>query len=191
MCTTPHNPNNVDLSRDVLFYLTTPEKSKLDVERTDKNVWPSLNVAINILEKIKEKATGILGDQNIINDQLIRLKALRCWFMTQRNIAAWIFGVYGYINTNNNSVKKEKINLVRDMINKEIKNSEELISLLNSDVEFIALTDKGETPLVYGDNLKELLKVRIELMKEHINDEPAIDPNYIEKKAGEIINSFI
>ncbi|UCE08199.1 MAG: hypothetical protein JSW07_09315, partial [bacterium] len=38
ICTTPHNPNNVDLSRDVLFQLTTPEKSRSDLQRIDQNV---------------------------------------------------------------------------------------------------------------------------------------------------------
>ena len=36
ICTVPHNPNNVDISRDVLFQLTTAaEKSKVVLQRID------------------------------------------------------------------------------------------------------------------------------------------------------------
>ncbi len=74
------------------------------------------------------------------------------------------------------------------MIHKEIENSKELIRLLETDIDFMALTDQGETPLIYGSNLRELLSMRIELMQKHIDDEPYIDHNYIERKAGELID---
>ena len=186
-CTTPHNPNNVDLSRDVLFQLTTPEKSRLNMERIDQNVWEPLDTAIRILEEINGEAAKELGEQNVIKDQLIRLKALHCWIMTQRNVAAWITGVYSYLNTSDDAEKASAKELLKDMIGKEIENTEQLAEILDSGVEFMSMTDKGETPLIYGSNLKELLPKRIELMKKHIDDEPFIDPDYIEKQAGEMI----
>ncbi len=187
ICTTPHNPNNVDLSRDVLFYLTTPEKCQTNIERIDKNVWAPLDQAISILSKVEQAAAQKLGTKNVVHDQLIRLKALRCWFMTHRSVAAWVAGVYGYVNTKNSAEKKSAKRLLAEMIEKEIANTEVLVELLDSDVEFMAMTDKGETPLIYGDNLKALLPKRIALMREHANDEPFIDANYIEKKAGEML----
>ena len=54
-------------------------------------------------------------------------------------------------------------------------------------VEFMAITDKGETPLVYGNNIDVLLIKRLALMTLHIDDEPYIDHAYIERKAGEPI----
>jgi len=187
MCTTPHNPNNVDLSRDVLFQLTTPEKSRIDVERIDENVWKPLGQAIEILDTIKEKALQVHGSNSIIIDQWVRLKALHCWLMTQRNVAAWIAGVYGYMESENETEKAECRDSIKDLINKEILNSEELINLLETNVEFMAITDIGETSLMYGSNLVELLPRRIELMKEHINDVPFIDHDYIERKAGVVL----
>lgn len=187
MCTTPHNPNNVDLSRDVLFQLTTPEKCKLDVERIDSNLWEPLNEAIQLLDDSKVEAAQQLGENNVIRDQLIRLKALYCWFMTQRNVAAWIAGVYGYMQAEDDSEREAYRDPLRDMIRKEIRNSEELIKLLETNVEFMAMTDQGETPLMYGINLKELLRKRIELMQIHIDDKPFIDHGYIERKASEFI----
>ena len=56
MCTTPHNPNNVDLSRDVLFTLLTPEKSAQDLERIDAHVWLPLNHAIDLLASCEADA---------------------------------------------------------------------------------------------------------------------------------------
>ncbi|MDD4646497.1 MAG: hypothetical protein PHY99_10970, partial [Bacteroidales bacterium] len=178
MCTTPHNPNNVDLSKDVLFTLTTAEKSKLDVERIDKNVLPGLTEAIRILEGVNDPAP-------IITDQLVRLKALRCWITTQRNIAVWVESVYGFMNATEPAVKKQhKLNL-QAMMTFEMKNTREVIDLFDSGVEFIAMTDQGETPLIYGNNLPELMEKRIEMMKTYFNDDPYIDMNYIERKAGE------
>lgn len=181
MCTTPHNPNNVDLSRDVLFQLTTPEKSRKDVERMDLFVWKPLDRAIQLLSENTE-------EKNVIRDQLIRLKALRCWFMTQRNVAAWIAGVYGYMEATNEKSRKKEKEFILCMIEKEIRNSHELIDLLESGIEFMAMTDIGETQLVYGDNLKDLLLKRIQLMEKHKNDEPYIDHNYMERKAVELIH---
>jgi hypothetical protein len=186
MCTTPHNPNNVDLSRDVLFHLTTPDKSKLDLERIDENVWDPLSKAINVLEqKISGKTDSVKN--KVIYDQLIRIKALKCWMMTQRNIAAWITGVYGYMNSKNEKNKIEQQQIVVDLIHREIENSKLLIGLLDSGIEFMAMTDTGETPLIYGKNLKKLLKARIAIMEKHVNDKPFIDHHYIERKAGEMI----
>jgi protein subunit release factor B len=101
MCTTPHNPNNVDLSRDVLFQLTTQEVCQVNVERIDQNVWKPLNEAIRILKEIESDAIKKFGEINVITDQLIRLKALHCWFMTQRNVASWIANVHGYLKSEN------------------------------------------------------------------------------------------
>jgi hypothetical protein len=185
MCTTPHNPNNVDLSRDVLFHLTDPEKSDRDMERIDANVWGPLNSAITELEQALNKAPSDPGESTVLYEQWIRIKALKCWMTTQRNIAAWITGVYGYMNAGNEKSKSAARKRVVDLIQQEIDNSNALCELLDSGVEFMAMTDQGETPLVYGKNLKELLKVRISLMEKHIHDEPFIDHGYMERKAGE------
>jgi hypothetical protein len=190
MCTTPHNPNNVDLSRDVLFILTTPEKSKVNVQRIDQNCWQAIDEAIKILNGIEKEAAQKLGSKNVIHDQLIRLRALRCWIMTQRNVAAWITGVYGYMDAATDNEKTKAKALLDDMIQKEIENTEYLTDLLKTDIEFMATSGMGETQLVYGDNLLELLPRRIALMKKHMDDEPYIDPDYIEKKAGQPISDF-
>ena len=187
MCTTPHNPNNVDLSRDVLFQLINSDNCFNDVERIDKNVLPAIDKAINILVTINVDSSITLGDKNIISDQLIRIRALKCWFITQRNVGDWVTSVYGYLG---NKTKTERLKYRKQLnmlILKEINNSSELVKLFNSNVEFMAITDQGETPLVYGENIKSHLIKRINLMKKHINDEPWIDMDYIERKSAELI----
>jgi hypothetical protein len=187
MCTTPHNPNNVDLSRDVLFRLTTAEKSRVDVERIDRGVWAPLDRAIARLESAAPKAEATLGARNVIADQTARLQALRCWLMTQRNVAAWVAGVYGWMEASSAARKQRYRAMLDDMIEKEIANSEALMRLADAGVEFMATTDKGETPLMHGRNLKELLRRRVRLMARHKDDEPFIDHEYTMRMAGRVL----
>ena len=48
----------------------------------------------------------------------------------------------------------------------------------------MATTDLGESPLMHGRNLKDLLARRIALMERHAKDDPFIDPGYMERMAG-------
>ncbi len=181
MCTIPHNPNNVDLSKDVLFTLTTPERSHEDALRIDKNVLPKLVEAVRMLEAVKDPSA-------IVADQTVRLKALKSWMTTQRNIAVWVDSVYGFMNASDSTDKLKYKSAMQEMMKLEIANSEEVIELFKSGLEFIALTDKGETPLMYGINLPELMVRRIAMMKAHLDDDPFIDHNFIERMAGTPIN---
>jgi hypothetical protein len=187
MCTTPHNPNNVDLSRDVLFQLTTAEDCRLTVERIDENLWKPIDMAIAALDAVREEAAAELGEPNVIEDQFVRCSALRCWFMTQRNVAAWIAGVHGCLSADDDVARARWRAMLRDAMTREIENSGCLAELLGSRIEFMSLTDQGETPLVYGENLKALLTRRIALMEAHLDDEPFIDPDYIERNAGMVL----
>ena len=187
MCTTPHNPNNVDLSRDVLFQLTTRESCQKDLIRFDAHVWTPLDRGISRLEACCDEANDALGVKNVIYDQWIRLRALRCWLRTQRSVAAWVVSVHGFLDAR--KVKDTEAmahcqTVLHDTMLEEIVNSEELIELLASGIEFMATTDQEETPLIHGRNLKELLQKRIRLMRAHLHDEPWIDPQYIERRAS-------
>ncbi|MBN1541782.1 hypothetical protein JW992_06520 [candidate division KSB1 bacterium] len=185
MCSTPHNPNNVDLSRDVLFQLTTLEKCRKILERIDGNLWDPLDRAIARLEKRMAEADASLGTTNVVRDQAIRLRALKCWFMTQRNVAAWVVGVHGYLRGENETERENSREILKKAIRAEIENTRELQQLYGSGIEFMIISGQGETPLVYGDNIAELFPLRIQLMEKHIDDEPYFDDNYIVRKAGE------
>jgi hypothetical protein len=186
MCTTPHNPNNVDLSRDVLFRLVEPAQAAKDVERMDANVWPPLDAAIAILEPLARAASEV-ARPGILTDQLVRLTALRCWLETQRNLAAWVAGVYGWMETTDATAKANHRARLADAIDREMKNSRRLHALCDSPVEFIATTDLGESPLIHGRNLKQLLETRLALMERHKGDEPYIDHDYMMRIAGQVM----
>jgi hypothetical protein len=79
--------------------------------------------------------------------------------------------------------------VVDRMIAKEVANSRDLMDLLDSGVEFMATTDLGESPLMHGRNLKDLLARRIALMERHAKDDPFIDPGYMERMAGRMPGS--
>jgi hypothetical protein len=187
MCTTPHNPNNVDLGRDVLFRLIDPAQARRDVERMDANVWTPLDAATARLQSAVDEAAATLGAGNVIADQLARLEALRCWLETQRNVAAWVWAVYGWLEAADEHARAEHRRVLTDAIRREVANSRRLSALLDGGVEFMATTDLGETPLIHGRNLKDLLARRIGLMERHVDDDPFIDHGYMLRKAAQVL----
>ncbi|MFQ5772759.1 MAG: hypothetical protein ACE5HX_19645, partial [bacterium] len=85
-------------------------------------------------------------------------------------------GVFAYLNTHDVTAKKKWRGYLDEMIDKEIKNANELLELWQtSDVEFMVISDRGETSFIYGENFGELLQIKIELMKKYRLIEPRID----------------
>ncbi len=180
MISPPHNPANVDLMRDVLFELTTPDKCLLAVERMDKSMWRLINQAMAIYTKVIHQLPEDDPAQKLFIDQFDRLRALKCWFRTHRNVAAWIAGVHGYLENSDEKIRTERSQLVKEMVLDEIENTRELLELWQtSEVDFMVISGYAETPLIHGENFGELLKRRIELMTGRENDEPYIDPDYM------------
>ncbi len=180
MISPPHNPANVDLMRDVLFELSTPEKCLLAVERMDQAMWDLLSKAMTIYNKVIFQLNAEEPVYKFFIDQMDRLRALKCWFRTHRNIAAWIAGVHGYLESKDEDIKRERRQLVREMVLDELENTKELLALWEtSSVDFMVISQYAETPLIYGENFGELLKRRIELMTGREDDEPFIDPDYM------------
>jgi hypothetical protein len=62
-----------------------------------------------------------------------------------------------------------------------------VMALVDSGIEFMATAAEGESPLMHGGNLKTLLATRIELMQQHAADDPFIDPQYMERMAGQVL----
>lgn len=190
MCTTPHNPNNVDLSRDVLFQLTTLELCRKNLAHFDANVWTPIDHAIELLgRECRGMDKASVG--NVMYDQWIRLRALKCWFRTQRSVIAWVVGVHGFLEADearDHGAMSEYRVLLRDMMLQEIANSKDLLELLASGVEFMATTDQQETPLIHGRNLDVLLNRRLTLMQAHLDDQPFIDSSYMQRKAAQAVD---
>ena len=69
---------------------------------------------------------------------------------------------------------------VRETIDDELKNTQDLYELWNTThAEFMPVASLGESWALYGENFGDLLLKKITLMKEHRNDTPAIDPNFM------------
>ncbi|HOW87008.1 MAG TPA: hypothetical protein P5119_13515 [Candidatus Aminicenantes bacterium] len=191
MTATFNNPNLVDLGTDILWTLLTTEQADAAVAQADRAAWKPLDEAIAVLgAAIDRVPDGIRigpdgrrrykGEVEVLVDQLDRLRALRCYFRTLRNTAAWVAGVHGYLEASDAAGKARRRAQVRAMIDDEIRNAGDLAALFEtSRIRFMPVDPSGETFNMYGRNLAELVRKKIALMKEHRDDEPRIDPDFM------------
>ena len=185
MLSIPNNPTRVDLSRDVLFDLNTPEEALEILRQMDAHVWEPLDGAIRVLSETLASLSDDEPARAVFVDQRDRLRGLRCWLRTQRTVAAWIAGVPGYLKAEDETTKMERRQLLREMVVQEIENTHDLLELWEtSSVHFMAVSSAGENTFMYGENLGDLLRRRIELMQGREDDEPYIDPDFMWRVPG-------
>lgn len=182
MCTSIHNPNRIDLAQDVLFELVSKDYAHMAFLRIDENVWDPLDAAIQHFGRLRDKA-GTAGDRNaadVFADQYFRTRALKCLYMTLRNTAVWIYAVHEYLESAESAIRTGCRKLLDEMIAKEIENCQELIRLWEeAPVEWLIVSESGETPFIHGGNFPELVAKKISLMEKYRDDEPFIDPDYM------------
>lgn len=182
MVSTTNNTNLVDLGRDVLFDLITQEYGEKYVERVDENVLGKLNSAIELAGNAIKDSTTSDGAREVFIDQRDRLRALRCWTITQRSVAGWVAGVYGYLAAESDEQKKSRRDYLDDMMTTEIQNAKDLLELWeSSEVNFMVVSKSGETSYIYGENLGELVQRKIDLMEKYRQVEPRIDDSIMWK----------
>ncbi len=187
MCTSIHNPNRVDLAKDVLFELISRDYAHKAFNRIDDNVWGPLGSAIDLFKEKKDDAgrSGNSQATRVFEDQYFRILALRCLYKTLRNTTVWIYAVHKYLDTHDPSDRAFCRKLLNEMIEEEIQNSMELNELWKTaPVEWMIISEKGESPFIYGENFAKLLEKKIALMKRHKKDEPFIDPDYMFRVAN-------
>jgi len=178
MTVTFNNPNLVDLGTDILWTLMTKDQADAAVAQADRTTWKPLDEAIAVLGETVRTAAG--EARTVFADQLDRLRALRCYFRTLRNTAAWVAGVHGTIEAKDPAGKDGRRAAVRAMVDDEIANAKELAALFEtSETRFMPIDPTGETFNMYGANLPELIREKIALMEKHRNDEPRIDPDFM------------
>jgi len=179
MTVTFNNPNLVDLGTDILWTLMTTEQADAAVRQADRAAWKPLDEAIAVLDAaVVDKAEG--GARAVFVDQLDRLRALRCYFRTLRNTAAWVAGVHGYIEAKDPAEKDRRRAAVRAMVDDEIANAKALAALFESSTtRFMPVDPTGETFNMHGPNLASLIGRKVALMEAHRNDEPRIDPDFM------------
>jgi hypothetical protein len=175
-----NNPHNIDFGADALWTIHDVEESDGFIRQFDAAVWKPLDEAI--------RESGIGADATVAGtpanavfvDTRDRLRAYKAYARTLRNIAAWIAGVHGYLEADDASEKGERLAMVRAMVEDELDNARELLDLWeHSTVDFIPISEAGETMHTYGKNLGDLVRKKIELMERYGHHEPFIDPNYM------------
>ncbi len=178
MTVTFNNPNLVDLGADILWTLLTREQADAAVAQADRTTWTKLDEAIKTLRLAEQTTEG--GGRAVFIDQLDRLRALRCYFRTLRNTAAWVAGVHGFLEASDPAEKDRRRAMVRAMVDDEVKNARDLAALFESSTTcFMPIDPSGETFNMYGKNLAELIRRKAALMEAHRNDEPRIDPDFM------------
>ncbi len=127
MTVTFNNPNLVDLGTDILWTLMTTDQADAAVAQADRATWKPLDEAIAALGEAVGESDG--SARAVFVDQLDRLRGLRCYFRTLRNTAAWVAGVHGYIEAKDPAEKARRRDMVRDMVDDEIRNAKDLAAL--------------------------------------------------------------
>jgi hypothetical protein len=178
MVSTPNNPSINDLGRDVLFQLITRGQGETMAGQFDENVLPRLDAALEhavaAVDQVSESARPVFVDL------LDRIRALRCWTRTQRNTCAWVAGVYGYMEEDSPAERERLRQYIQDMIDLDLENTKDLLDLWEtSETECFLVSDIGETAYIYGENIGQHLRRKIELTKQYRHVEPWIDRDII------------
>jgi hypothetical protein len=175
---TPHNRCRIDFRYDVGFDLIEPARAALAVKCIDTDLFPQIDAAIALLDGMSASAIAETANACLL-DQLDRLRALRCWFRTQRNVAAWVAGVHGFLESGDETVRRDCKALLHEMVLDEIANAKELLRLWEtSTTNWMIVSAVGESTFIYYKNFGELLQRKIALMAGRENDEPCVDPNF-------------
>jgi len=175
---TSHNRCRVDFRYDVGFDLVDPAHAHHCLGLINRDLLPQIEAALKLLKSMKGRASSDAA-QACVQDTYDRMRALWCWYKTQRNVTAWVAGVHSYLETTDKKVKKESRKLLRDMVLDEIENTRDLLDLWEtSKTNWMILSDVGETTFIYYKNFGEQLKRKIALMRGHENDVPYVDPDF-------------
>ncbi len=175
---TTHNRCRIDFRYDVGFDLVDPDHALFCVKVMDRDLFPELEKALSLLESMNKNASTDEA-RACVADQRDRIRGLRSWYRTQRNVAAWVAGVHGYLESNDARKRKECRELLRLMVLDEIANAKELLSLWETaKTNWMVVSGVGETTFIYYKNFGELVRRKIELMQGHENDEPRVDANF-------------
>jgi hypothetical protein len=173
---TTHNRTRVDFRYDVGFDLVDPQHAAFCVSMMNRDLFPEIEKALMLLNQMKSKAGEY---EACLVDQIDRMKALKSWYRTQRNVAQWVVCVHGYLESSDNAARKRHRESLKAMVLDEIENARELLALWEtSKTPWMIVSDVGETTFIYYSNFGELVKRKIALMEGHENDEPYVDPDF-------------
>ncbi|MCH6256866.1 hypothetical protein MLD52_09930 [Puniceicoccaceae bacterium K14] len=180
-----NNRVRIDFRREVNFDFCTPEYGNKCRHAITDNVFPNIEQAIEIT-RIARDAAPVGSQQRLVwATYFDRFSAMKNWFRTQRNVAAWIEGVHGYMETSDHAKKQEYRALTRETVLDEKANAQDFLQqVLTAETDWMIHSEVGETTFIYGDNFSELLEKKIALMDGREDDEPYVDPDYMWRVPG-------
>lgn len=187
-CFQHNNPGINDLGKDVLFDVVTKEQGIKATANFDKQCLPRIDQLIATLEKLAAKTNSHLSSPisedhraaAVFTDLLDRARGYRAVCGSIRMVTAWCANVYGYLESNKAAEKRKFEKQLQAAIDDELVNTQNLIALLESGrTEFMALSAIGNNTFCYGEDLPDLLRKKIRLMKEYRHHKPRIDKNIL------------
>ncbi|MFH1566695.1 MAG: hypothetical protein ABIL09_01755 [Gemmatimonadota bacterium] len=174
-----NNPHFVDFRADALWEIHSIEDSRANAERFDGEVWQPLDQAIDAAGREARAAAGSPAGE-VFADLRDRLRAYRCYSRTLRNMFTWIASVPGYLEAADEAERARKLEQVRRMVADELANAEDLLQLWEeSDVDFMPVHEAGESMHHYGVTFGDLVRRKIELMRQYGDRPPRIDPDFM------------
>ena len=118
-----NNVVRVDFRREINFDFCTPDYARKCREAITENVFPEIQSALQIAQEGQDEAAQDSPAHKVWSHLYDRLFGLGCWYRNQRNIAAWIEGVHGYIEAQDEGVKSRCRELVRETVLDEKENA--------------------------------------------------------------------
>ena len=180
-----NNRVRVDFRREVNFDFCTPEYgSKCRAAITD-NVFPPIDEAVELCRQARDAAPEGSQRRQVWTTHYDRFHVVKNWFRTQRNVAAWIEGVHGYMEAEDDKETQRCRQLTRDTVLDEKENAKDLLAhVRTAETDWMIHSEVGETTFIYGGNFTELLEKKIALMEGREDDEPYVDPDYMWRVPG-------
>ncbi|QYM78691.1 hypothetical protein K0B96_15520 [Horticoccus luteus] len=179
-CFQYNNPSLNDIGKDVLFDLVTREQGGQALAGFDQNVIPRVEKLLARLAQLEAQTAGEPSVQAVFSDLLDRTRAYRALVGSLRMVCAWCTHVYGYIESTKATDKKKHERALQTAIDDELVNTANLIALLEANrTEVMILSAIGNNTFCYGEDLPDLLREKIRLMKKYRHHPPRIDQNIL------------
>ncbi len=180
-----NNRVRVDFRREVNFDFCDPPMARRCREAISDNVLPVIEKAVREAKAICYNLELEPTARSVWLEHFDRLYGTKCWYRTQRNVASWIEGVHGYIESNDSQERERCREITRKTVLDEKENAKDLLQhVRTASTEWMLTSAVGETTFIYGDNFAELLEKKIALMEGREDDEPYIDPDFMWRVPG-------
>ena len=137
---------------------------------------PRLTRLIARLTRLQARTARDAAAQAVFTDLLDRTRAYRVWCTSLRTVCAWCAHVHGYLGSKTAAARRQHERLLQEAIDLELANTADLIALLEvAKTEVMVLSATGNNTFFYGENLPDLLREKIRLMKKYRHRKPRID----------------